>query len=212
MMILQKVSVGIGSCQLFSPIDLKIPPGKIVGLHGRSGVGKSLLLRWILGALPAGVSGNGQVWLDGHDLTNTMTEDRGIGIMLQQPSLFPHLSVGSNIGLALKPGQKRDEQIAGLLDQAGLRGYTERDPATLSGGQQARVAMLRALAAEPKALLLDEPFSGLDLSLRKQFRQWVFTQVRGRNIPVLIVSHDIEDLAECDDLAELIPVEGVSDA
>ena len=122
------------------------------------------------------------------------THARRIGLMFQDDLLFPHLSVGGNLAFALPPRvNDRARVVAAALEEAGLSGFDHRDPATLSGGQRARVALLRTLLAEPKALLLDEPFSRLDAGLRGQIRSFVFDQARARGLPVILVTHDIED-------------------
>ncbi|MGB7320979.1 MAG: ATP-binding cassette domain-containing protein, partial [Albidovulum sp.] len=112
---------------------------------------------------------------------------------------FPHLSVGDNLafGLAaqIKGRSARHAAIEKALEQAELTGFFHRDPATLSGGQRARVALMRTLLAEPCALLLDEPFSKLDPALRTDLRAFVFKHIRDRNIPVLMVTHDNDDAA-----------------
>ncbi|HSG04161.1 MAG TPA: ATP-binding cassette domain-containing protein [Marinobacterium sp.] len=197
MLKLEQVEIRTPERLLFGPLSLGIYPGEILGLQAPSGSGKSVLLRWMLGALPQGLTASGELSLDSEALTDTPTEKRGIGLLLQQPTLFPHLSVAGNLLFAMAPAVDRAQQVSELLMRAGLEGYANRDPATLSGGQQSRVAMLRALAAQPKALLLDEPFSSLDPELRAEFRAWVFDQVRGREIPALIVSHDRDDLQQC---------------
>jgi len=208
---LDQVQISIAGRELFSPLSLCVDKGQIVGIEAPSGTGKSILLRWILGALPDGFKAQGQLLLNGVDITQLSTEKRHLGLLLQQAKLFPHLSVADNIGFAIPSSPEsgsadRNLKIAALLEQADLSGLGDRDPATLSGGQQARVALLRALAAEPRGLLLDEPFSSLDRSLKQQFRSWVFKQIRSRNIPGLIVSHDAEDLSECDVCVQLSPL------
>lgn len=197
MLKLNSVSIATTERQLFGPLTIEIAPGEIVGLQAASGSGKSVLLRWMLGALPVGLSGRGELSLNGRALTQLPTEERQIGLLLQQPTLFPHLSVSGNLLFAMPSGQDRAQRVASLLAQASLGGFEDRDPATLSGGQQARIALLRALAAEPQALLLDEPFSSLDPELRAEFRGWVFDQISERQIPALVVSHDREDLQQC---------------
>ena len=197
MLKLEEIVIATGQRQLFGPLSLSLNAGEVVGLQAPSGSGKSVLLRWMLGALPEGLRASGQIYLNDQQITGMLTEQRGIGLLLQQPTLFPHLSVAGNLLFAMPAGQDRSDRVSGLLQQAGLDGFEQRDPATLSGGQQARVAMLRALAAEPNALLLDEPFSSLDPELRADFRAWVFAQVGARAIPALIVSHDRDDLQQC---------------
>lgn len=197
MLELHNVSLDTPERKLFGPLSCTIGKGEILGLQAPSGSGKSVLLRWMLGALPEGLSAQGELSLDGQEITTKPTELRSMGLLLQQATLFPHLSVAGNLLFAMSASGDRAERVAQLLAQAGLEGFEQRDPATLSGGQQARIALLRALAAEPKALLLDEPFSSLDSELRQDFRSWVFAQIEQRNIPALIVSHDVEDLQQC---------------
>lgn len=197
MLKLNSVSIATTERQLFGPLTIEVAPGEIVGLQAASGSGKSVLLRWMLGALPDGLSSRGELSLNGRALTQLPTEERQIGLLLQQPTLFPHLSVSGNLLFAMPSGRDRTQRVASLLAQASLAGFEDRDPATLSGGQQARIALLRALAAEPQALLLDEPFSSLDPELRSEFRGWVFDQISERQIPALVVSHDREDLQQC---------------
>ena len=135
--------------------------------------------------------------LNGLDVTHVRAENRRIGILFQDELLFPHLSVGDNLafGLAARHHGRaaRRRAVDAALEQAGLAGFHDRDPATLSGGQRARVALMRALLAEPRALLLDEPFAKLDAELRTEIRSFVFSHIRARGVPVLLVSHDASD-------------------
>src|SRR6202035_5017427 len=111
--------------------------------------------------------------------------------------LFPHLSVGGNLGFGSPRRASRAarrQAIARALESIGLGGFEARDPATLSGGQRARVALLRVLLSEPRALLMDEPFGRLDVVTRAQTREWVFDEVRRRRLPTLLVTHDLEDV------------------
>jgi putative thiamine transport system ATP-binding protein len=184
---------------LLAALDLAIPPGRVATVMGPSGVGKSTLLAAIVGAVPTGFRMTGRVLLDGRDVTALPPEARRIGLLFQDDLLFPHLSVGDNLAFALPPHHRarrvRQALVAAALGDAGLAGFADRDPATLSGGQRARVAVLRALMAEPQALLLDEPFSRLDTALRVQFRRFVFETLATRGLPALLVTHDPDDAA-----------------
>jgi putative thiamine transport system ATP-binding protein len=138
----------------------------------------------------------GQVILNGTDVTRLPPPARRIGILFQEELLFPHLSVGANLAFGLRRGAKdRRAVIDAALNDIGLPGVADRDPATLSGGQKARVALMRMLLSDPQALLLDEAFSKLDTDLRAQMRDLVFTHARARHLPVLMVTHDHEDAA-----------------
>ena len=161
---------------------------------GPSGSGKSSLLAAIVGTAPAEFRVAGRVLLDGRDVTREPTERRRIGILFQDPLLFPHMSVGDNLafGLVARHADRR-AAVEEALAEVGLGGYARRAPATLSGGQRARVALMRTLLAEPRALLLDEPFSGLDRALRDRTRELVFERARERRLPVVLVTHDAED-------------------
>jgi putative thiamine transport system ATP-binding protein len=136
------------------------------------------------------------VLLDGRDVTHLAPEERRIGLLFQDPLLFPHLSVASNLmfGIARDAPDRRG-RIREALTAAGLDGFGARDPGTLSGGQKARIALLRVLLSEPKALLLDEPFSKLDNVLRTEIRAFVFERVRVAGLPTLLVTHDPGDAA-----------------
>jgi putative thiamine transport system ATP-binding protein len=196
----------LGSAQrvLLKDLRLEIQPGQILTLMGPSGSGKSSVLAAIAGTLGSVAEGaqalrfEGSVKLDGVELGQLPTAQRGIGLLFQDALLFAHMTVAENLLLAVPPGPRaeRREQVRQALAEAGLEGYGERDPATLSGGQRARVALMRALLAQPKALLLDEPFSKLDAALRDQFRAFVFDHIRARQIPALLVTHDANDIAD----------------
>lgn len=189
---------------LVSDLRLDVQSGQILTLMGASGSGKSSVLSAIAGTLGSVAEGaqalrfEGSVRLCGEDITHRTTAQRGIGLLFQDPLLFAHMTVAENLLFAVLPGPRaqRLAQVQQALDEAGLSGYGERDPATLSGGQRARVALLRALLASPKALLLDEPFSRLDATLRDQFRAFVFEHIRARHIPAVLVTHDAADIAD----------------
>lgn len=176
--------------------SFSVARGDILTLMGPSGSGKSTLFAWLVGALSADFHAHGELWLDDQRLDIRPVEKRGIGILFQDALLFDHFSVGQNLMLALPAEIRtaRRERVEQALASAGLAGFYASDPATLSGGERSRVSLLRALLAQPRALLLDEPFSRLDKSLRVTFREWVFAEVRALNIPVVLVTHNEEDI------------------
>lgn len=177
-------------------VTTTVAPGQVVTIMGPSGVGKSTILAAITGSLAPAFRFTGQVILNGTDVTRLPPPARRIGILFQEELLFPHLSVGANLAFGLRRGAKdRRAVINAALNDIGLPGVADRDPATLSGGQKARVALMRMLLSDPQALLLDEAFSKLDTDLRAQMRDLVFTHARARDLPVLMVTHDHEDAA-----------------
>jgi putative thiamine transport system ATP-binding protein len=184
---------------LLGPLDVSVPPGAIVTLMGPSGCGKSSLLAWLCGTLDPAFSASGEARLDDIDLSPLPPERRRLGILFQDDLLFPHMSVGENLAFglpaALRGGQARRARVDAALAEAGLAGFAGRDPATLSGGQRARVALMRILLSEPRALLLDEPFNRLDVPLRDRFRRFVFDHARALGLPTLLVTHDAADAA-----------------
>lgn len=194
---LAAVSVRLHGRRLFAPISLSIAPGQVATVMGASGAGKSTLLDAIGGHLAHGLSAEGRVTLDGQDLFPLPAERRRVGLMFQDALLFPHLSVGDNLAFGLaaqvKGREARAAAVQAALDQAGLSGLGDRDPATLSGGQRARAALMRTLLAQPLALLLDEPFSKLDRTLKAEIRAFTFRHIQRQKIPALMVSHDPDD-------------------
>ncbi|NBE08807.1 ATP-binding cassette domain-containing protein [Paragemmobacter ruber] len=193
---LQDLRITLGDRRLVD-LSLAIPAGGTLTIMGPSGAGKSTALAAITGTLAPAFRLSGRILLNGRDITHLPTRARSVGLMFQDPVLFPHLSVGQNLAFGLPAhvcGQTaRTARIAAALASAGLDGFANRDPATLSGGQKARVALLRTLLAEPCALLLDEPFSRLDTDLRDQIRRFVFDRAAAAGIPTLLVTHDADD-------------------
>jgi putative thiamine transport system ATP-binding protein len=196
---------------LVSGLSLHVPPGEILTLMGPSGCGKSSVLAAIAGTLASVSEGlqplqlQGSVQLNGRELAHLHTHQRGVGLVFQDAMLFPHMTVAENLLFAVPASDisgnsitnaQRQARVQQALQEAELSGMGNRDPSTLSGGQRARVALMRALLAEPQALLLDEPFSKLDAALRAQLRPWVFAHVRERRIPVVLVTHDEQDVAD----------------
>jgi len=196
---LHNISLGLGGVELISGLDLTVEGGAVATIMGPSGCGKSSLLAYICGTLSADFTASGNVRVDGTTVNGLPPEARRIGILFQDDLLFPHLSVGDNLAFGLPPYIKgraaRRARIEAALAEAGLASLAERDPDTLSGGQRARVAVMRTLLSEPRTLLLDEPFSRLDATLRERFRSFVFDHARKQAIPTLLVTHDPDDAA-----------------
>ncbi|MGH8323389.1 MAG: ATP-binding cassette domain-containing protein [Steroidobacteraceae bacterium] len=199
MLELRNVALTVTGAPLIGPLDITVKAGEIFAVLGPSGAGKSSLLAFLCGVLPREFTACGQVILDGRDLTVLPTQRRGLGVLFQDDLLFPHLNVGGNLAFGLRaPGHSRRARtrlIEEALESFGLGGFAPRDPATLSGGQRARVALLRVLLSRPKALLLDEPFAHLDPRTRISVRQLVFAEVRRRWLPTMLVTHDSADVA-----------------
>lgn len=190
---LERVSIVLDGRELVA-LDTTVAPGEILTVMGPSGSGKSTLLGYLAGMVAPAFRISGRILLDGEDITRRPPERRHIGLLFQDPLLFPHLSVAGNVLFGM-PRERPDRRARAeaLLREAGLGGFGPRDPATLSGGQKARVALLRVLASEPRAVLLDEPFSKLDASLRAEIRGYVFDRVRAASLPTVLVTHDRAD-------------------
>jgi len=194
---LDGVEIALGSRTLIPALDLVVEPGECVTVMGPSGCGKSTLLAYLAGTIDPVFRARGRVRVGDEDMSELPPERRRLGVQFQDDLLFPHLSVGGNLAFALAPHvrerRERRRRIEQALDEAGLAGFADRDPATLSGGQRARVALMRTLLAEPRALLLDEPFNRLDAALRGEIRAFVFDHARERHLPALLVTHDVAD-------------------
>jgi putative thiamine transport system ATP-binding protein len=189
---------------LIEGLDISVSGGELRLLQGPSGCGKSTLLGVISGAGDSAVRWTGQITLNGVDIASLPAEQRGVGLMFQDGLLFPHMSIGDNLAFGLAARHRRDRaaHVEAALVAADLTGFADRDPSSLSGGQAARVALMRTLLAEPQALLMDEAFSALDPELRHGFGMFVRDQIRDRQIPALLVSHDPADAV----LADGVPV------
>ena len=200
MLNIKNLTISNAEKSLFSDMSLIVDEGEVVTLTGVSGSGKSTLLNWMIGDLDPSFSATGELWLNSLRCDTLPIEARHIGLLFQDDLLFPHLSVGQNLAFALpakfRDAKDRRQRVEQTLSDIGLVGFHDRDPATLSGGQRARVSLMRTLLAEPRALLLDEPFSKLDAVLRTQFRAFVFEQIARQKIPTLLVTHDPADVPQ----------------
>ncbi|QDQ29374.1 ABC transporter ATP-binding protein [Chitinimonas arctica] len=190
---MDQVSVGYGAKSVLAQLSFGLAKGEIGCLLGPSGCGKTTALRAIAGFEPIRA---GRIHLNG-DIIATATaqwppQQRGIGMVFQDYALFPHLTVAGNVGFGLGalPRQERRRRVAELLEVVGLAGHADDYTHALSGGQQQRVALARALAPSPRLLLLDEPFSNLDVELRERLSQEVRDILKSRGITALLVTHD----------------------
>ena len=191
-----RVAISLGDRQLLA-VDRTIAPGEILTVMGPSGSGKSTLLAFAAGFLDPAFRAGGRVILNGSDITALPPEQRRLGLLFQDALLFPHMSVGENLMFGLRETltgrAARTDAAQTALADIGLADFAGRDPATLSGGQKTRVALMRTLLSEPSALLLDEPFSKLDTERRGKIRSLVFSEAVKRDLPVLLVTHDRAD-------------------
>lgn len=179
---------------LCESLSFAIEPGSVLALMGPSGSGKSTILSWITGTLDPHIRARGEAWLGKQNIDSLPVERRCLGLVLQQDYLFPHMSVAQNLKFGLREGTRKErrERVQASLDSAGMSGMGNRNPQTLSGGQRARVSLLRTLLSNPHALLLDEPFSRLDATLRTAIRE--FTWESASALPTLLVTHDLDDV------------------
>jgi sulfate transport system ATP-binding protein len=186
-------------------VDLSIPTGGLTALLGPSGGGKSTLLRIIAGLE---FPDEGRVEIEGVDATNLPAQRRGVGFVFQHYAAFKHLSVARNIafGLEIRKRPKADikRRVNELLELVHLEQFADRRPAQLSGGQRQRMALARALAVEPKVLLLDEPFGALDAKVRKELRDWLRRLHDEVHVTTVFVTHDQEEALEVADEISVI--------
>jgi sulfate transport system ATP-binding protein len=190
-------------------IDLDFPSGELVALLGPSGCGKTTLLRIIAGLEQ---SDNGQVLLEGEDASDTHVRERQVGFVFQHYALFKHMTVFDNVafGMRMKPRKQRPseaqirDKVHQLLNLVQLDWLADRFPSQLSGGQRQRIALARALAVEPRVLLLDEPFGALDAKVRKELRRWLRQLHDELHITSIFVTHDQEEALEVADKVVLM--------
>ena len=169
---------------LFNELNINLEKGEILAIIGPSGCGKTTLLRCICGLEELD---SGKILLNGDDITKIPAEERGIGLLFQKPVLYPHLTVSGNLSLASFNNHDK------VLVEVGLPNFEDRDVDTLSGGEGQRVALARALLANPNVLLLDEPFSALDLDMSIKLINDVRALLKDRSCPAILVTHNIEE-------------------
>jgi molybdate transport system ATP-binding protein len=196
------------SLQQAGPIPLNVAfecaPGEMLGLVGPSGAGKTTVLRAIAGLYRprAGqISVGDHIWFEGGSRRFVLPHRRRVGLVFQEHALFPHLSALENVATALidHPRAERRDRATALLSRVHLEGLEARKPAELAGGQRQRVAIARALARDPHVLLLDEPFSAVDRRTRVHLYQEIVALRAGLSIPMLLVTHDVDEVSRLAD-------------
>jgi putative thiamine transport system ATP-binding protein len=192
---LRNISLLLNGKILIARFSLDVADGEMVTLMGPSGSGKSSLLSYVAGDLTTPFSGHGEIVLNDKTLNETPPQNRNIGRLFQDDLLFPHMTVGENLLFATPRGAsaEREAVMQTALMHAELEGFKDRAPHTLSGGQRSRISLMRSMLAKPQAMLLDEPFNKLDRELRSTIRDYTFTHLKARNVPTLLVTHDISD-------------------
>ena len=206
---IRNVSKEFGTFQALRDVSLDINSGELVALLGPSGCGKTTLLRIIAGLETADV---GSILFSGEDTTDVHVRERNVGFVFQHYALFRHMSVFDNVafGLRMKPRATRPseavikQKVHELLGLVQLDWLSDRYPAQLSGGQRQRIALARALAVEPKVLLLDEPFGALDAKVRKELRRWLRRLHDDLHVTSIFVTHDQEEALEVSDRVVLM--------
>jgi len=206
---IRNIRKNFGSFQALRDVSLDIESGELVALLGPSGCGKTTLLRIIAGLESADA---GAILFSGEDTTAVHVRERNVGFVFQHYALFRHMSVFDNVafGLRMKPRAVRPaeaeirKKVHELLELVQLDWLADRYPAQLSGGQRQRIALARALAVEPKVLLLDEPFGALDAKVRKELRRWLRRLHDDLNVTTIFVTHDQEEALEVADRVVLM--------
>jgi sulfate/thiosulfate transport system ATP-binding protein len=194
------VAKQFGEFTALESVSLEVVEGSLTALLGPSGSGKSTLLRIIAGLE---TPDSGQVVIDGVDVTRARPQERGIGFVFQHYAAFNHMSVRENVAFGLRirkrPKPEVQARVDELLQLVGLTAWAGQRPAQLSGGQRQRMALARALAVEPRVLLLDEPFGALDAKVRAELRQWLRRLHDEQGVTTVLVTHDQEEAMEVSD-------------
>ena len=196
----QSVAKQFGDFTALEDVTLQVPEGSLTALLGPSGSGKSTLLRIIAGLE---TPDTGMVLIDGSDVTGARPQERGIGFVFQHYAAFAHMTVRENIAFGLRIRKRPREEVRArvdeLLELVGLTTWAGQRPSQLSGGQRQRMALARALAVEPRVLLLDEPFGALDTNVRAELRRWLRRLHDEQGVTTVLVTHDQEEAMEVAD-------------
>jgi sulfate transport system ATP-binding protein len=201
----ESITKRYGDFAALDEVTLDVESGSLTALLGPSGSGKSTLLRVIAGLE---VPDTGTVALDGRDVTGVPPQERGVGFVFQHYAAFKHMTVRENVAFGLTIRRRPKDEIAATVDRllgvVGLAGFQKRYPSQLSGGQRQRMALARALAVEPKVLLLDEPFGALDRNVRTELRSWLRRLHDEVHVTTVLVTHDQEEAMELADTIVLL--------
>ena len=199
-LLIENISKRFGSFQALNSVNLEIKSGSLIALIGPSGSGKSTLLRIIAGLEKPDT---GKIWFYGKDASNYSIQARNVGFVFQNYALFKHMTVFENIsfGLELRGVSKKEipNRVENLLSFIQLQNLKRRYPDQLSGGQKQRIALARALAIDPKVLLLDEPFGALDARVRRELRRWLKNLHQKFSVTTILVTHDQQEAMEVAD-------------
>jgi sulfate/thiosulfate transport system ATP-binding protein len=203
----QGISKKFGDFSALEDVSLEVPEGSLTALLGPSGSGKSTLLRIIAGLE---VPDTGSVQIDGNDVTNVRAQERGIGFVFQHYAAFAHMSVRENVAFGLRIRKRPKDEIRARVDEllalVGLTAWGNQRPSQLSGGQRQRMALARALAVQPRVLLLDEPFGALDANVRAELRTWLRRLHDEQGVTTVLVTHDQEEAMEVSDTIAVMNV------
>jgi sulfate transport system ATP-binding protein len=206
----QDVAKRFGDFTALEEVTLEVPEGSLTALLGPSGSGKSTLLRIIAGLE---TPDRGAVLIDGADVTVARPQERGIGFVFQHYAAFTHMSVRENVAFGLRIRKRPREEIRtrvdDLLELVGLTQWASQRPDQLSGGQRQRMALARALAVEPRVLLLDEPFGALDATVRAELRRWLRRLHDEQGVTTVLVTHDQEEAMEVSDRIAVMHAGGI---
>ncbi|WP_191603283.1 ATP-binding cassette domain-containing protein [Marinomonas algicola] len=199
MLKLTKITIQLAEKHLFNDFNALVNPGEVLSIMGPSGCGKSTLLDYLSGSLSPAFQASGSLKLDDQELSHLPIERRNVGILYQESLLFPHLTNLENLLFAIPEGIKSKQRSQLALERLSEFNLVDKAydlPSSLSGGQKARISLLRTLLSEPKYLLLDEPFGKLDKTLRDGVRSFVLEQIQRAQLPTILVTHDQEDTKE----------------